>query len=73
MQDQQEIVSPLLSDPDSKLYQYKVKMEQVKTELLKFGLSQNQAKVFIYLGKYGPKTARRYQKRLNYPELRRIS
>ena len=24
---------------------------------MKFGLSQNQAKVFIYLGKYGPKTA----------------
>ncbi len=67
MQDQQEIISPFLSNPDSKLYQYKVKIEQVKTELLKFGLSQNQAKVFIYLGKYGPKTAPEVSKALELP------
>lgn len=42
-------------------------MEQVKAELLKFGLSQNQAKVFIYLGKYGPKTAPEVSKALELP------
>lgn len=67
MQEQQEIASPFLSEPDSNLYQYKVKMEQVKSELLKFGLSQNQAKVFIYLGKYGPKSAPEVAKALELP------
>lgn len=65
--EQEEIPSPFLSDPDSNLYQYKVKMEQIKTELLKFGLSQNQAKVFIYLGKYGPKSAPEVSKALEIP------
>jgi len=63
----QEIASVFLSDSESKLYPYKVKMEQVKTELLKFGLSQNQAKVFIYLGKYGPKSAPEVSKALEIP------
>ncbi len=66
MQDQ-EIASVFFSDSDSKLYPYKVKMEQVKNELLKFGLSQNQAKVFIYLGKYGSKTAPEVSKALEIP------
>ncbi len=67
MQDEQEIISPFLSGSDSKLYQYKIKLEQVKTELLKFGLTPNQAKVFIYLGKYGPKTAPEVSKSLEMP------
>ncbi|MDE1762828.1 MAG: TrmB family transcriptional regulator [Thaumarchaeota archaeon] len=66
MQDQ-EITSVFLSDSESKLYPYKAKMEQVKGELLKFGLSQNQAKVFIYLGKYGPKSAPETSKALDIP------
>ena len=36
---------------------YKLQVDRLKEELMKFGLSQNQTKVFIYLGKYGPKTA----------------
>ncbi len=67
MQDEQQIISPFLSGSDSKLYQYKMKLEQVKTELLKFGLTLNQAKVFIYLGKYGPKTAPEVSKSLEMP------
>ncbi|HEV2192794.1 MAG TPA: helix-turn-helix domain-containing protein [Nitrosopumilaceae archaeon] len=67
MQDEQQIISPFLSGSDSKLYQYKMKLEQVKTELLKFGLTPNQAKVFIYLGKYGPKTAPEVSKSLEMP------
>jgi|SRR5437660_6803804 len=45
------------ADESSNLYEHKVRLEKVKNELVKFGLSTNQAKVFIYLGKYGPKTA----------------
>ncbi|WP_166390119.1 helix-turn-helix domain-containing protein [Candidatus Nitrosotalea sp. TS] len=67
MNDQQEITSIFLSESDSKLYPYKIKMEQVKAELLKFGLSQNQARVFIYLGKYGQKSAPEVSKALEIP------
>lgn len=67
MNDQQEITSIFLSESDSKLYPYKIKMEQIKAELLKFGLSQNQARVFIYLGKYGQKSAPEVSKALEIP------
>ena len=56
-----------MSEPDSNMYQYKVKMEQVKNELSKFGLSQKQAKVLLYLGKYGPKSAPEVSKALDLP------
>lgn len=36
---------------------YKLQVDRLKKEFTKFGLSQNQAKIFIYLGKYGPKKA----------------
>lgn len=65
--DNQEIISPFLTDSDSKLYQYKMKLDQVKNELLKFGLTPNQAKVFLYLGKYGAKTAPEVSKALILP------
>ena len=52
---------------DSNLYEYKIKLERVKNELVKFGLTQNQAKVFIYLGKYGAKTAPEVVKSLGMP------
>lgn len=52
---------------DSNLYEYKVKLEKVKNEIVKFGLTQNQAKVFIYLGKYGAKTAPEVVKSLGMP------
>jgi len=40
------------STPDSQMYEYKQSIEKVQTELLKYGLTLNQSKVFIYLGKY---------------------
>jgi hypothetical protein len=43
--------------PDSQMYEYKLSVEKVQTELLQYGLTSNQSKVFIYLGKYGAKTA----------------
>ena len=51
----------------SNLYEYKVKLETIKSELVKFGLTQNQAKVYIYLGKYGSKTAPEVVKSLGMP------
>lgn len=51
----------------SNLYDYKVKLEKIKGELVKFGLTQNQAKIYIYLGKYGAKTAPEVVKSLGMP------
>jgi len=45
------------STPDSGMYDYRVSLEKLKDELSKFGLTANQSKVYIYLGKYGSKTA----------------
>ncbi len=51
----------------SNLYDYKVKLEKIKNELVKFGLTHNQSKIYIYLGKYGPKTAPEVVKSLGMP------
>jgi sugar-specific transcriptional regulator TrmB len=53
-----------MAKEDSMLYEYKVVLEKIKKELTKFGLSQNQAKVFTYLGKYGPQSAPEISKSL---------
>jgi sugar-specific transcriptional regulator TrmB len=55
------------SAPDSQMYEYKVSVEKVQTELLKYGLTANQSKVFIYLGKYGAKSAPEVCKALKLP------
>lgn len=55
------------SEPDSKLYEYKREMDRIHDELLKFGLTQNQAKVYMYLGKYGSKTSPEVCKALKLP------
>ncbi|MDE1762822.1 MAG: TrmB family transcriptional regulator [Thaumarchaeota archaeon] len=52
---------------DSSLYDYKMKLEKIKSEIVKFGLTQNQAKIYIYLGKYGAKTAPEVVKSLGMP------
>ena len=51
----------------SNLGLYKQMIEKLKNELLKFGLSPNQARIFLYLGKYGPKTAPEVSKSLEIP------
>ena len=43
------------------------KYQDIKEELLKFGLTSNQAKVFFYLGKFGSKTAIEISKNLAMP------
>ena len=55
------------STPDSQMYEYKLSVEKVQTELLQYGLTSNQSKVFIYLGKYGAKTAPEVCKALKLP------
>lgn len=55
------------AEPDSSLYEYRVRLEKIKEALLKFGLTPNQAKVYIFLGKYGQKTAPEVFKALNLP------
>ena len=42
---------------ESSLHNYKLSADELKQELLKFDLTSNQSKVYIFLGKYGSKTA----------------
>lgn len=55
------------SAPDSQMYEYKLSVEKVQAELSQYGLTSNQSKVFIYLGKYGAKTAPEVCKALKLP------
>lgn len=55
------------SEPESRLHEYKIELEKICEELTKFGLTKNQAKVFIYLGKYGSKTSPEVCKALKLP------
>ena len=55
------------SEPESRLHEYKIELEKISDELVKFGLTKNQAKVFIYLGKYGSKTSPEVCKALKLP------
>ena len=49
------------------MYKHKITLEKIKNELISFGLTKSQAKVFIYLGKYGAKTASEISKALQLP------
>ena len=53
--------------PDSTIYDYRMALEKLKGELSKFGLTSNQSKVYIYLGKHGRKTAPEVSKALKLP------
>ncbi|MCE9652464.1 MAG: TrmB family transcriptional regulator [Nitrosarchaeum sp.] len=55
------------STPETQMYKYKLTVEKVQAELLQYGLTSNQSKVFIYLGKYGAKTAPEVCKALKLP------
>jgi len=45
------------SSSGSSLHDYKISADELKEELSKFDLTYNQSKVYIFLGKYGSKTA----------------
>ena len=55
------------SSQETNFYEYKADIEKICEGLEKFGLRRNQARVFMYLGKYGPKTSREVGKALNMP------
>ena len=55
------------NDSDTSMYKHKITLEKINSELINFGLTKNQAKVFIYLGKYGAKTASDISKALQLP------
>ena len=46
---------------------FKKPIENLQQNLLKFGLSYNQAKVYVFLSKNGPKTAAQIAKALKLP------
>jgi len=55
------------SSPSSQLYEYRMSVDQLQDQLAKFGLTGNQSKVYIYLGKYGSKSAPEVCKSLRLP------
>lgn len=55
------------NDSDTELYKHKITLDKIKNELINFGLTKSQAKVFMYLGKYGSKTASEIAKALQLP------
>jgi len=55
------------NESDTAMYKHKLTLEKIKNELIDFGLTKSQAKVFIYLGKYGSKTASEIAKALQLP------
>jgi len=55
------------SESETAMYKHKLTLEKIRDELINFGLTKSQAKVFIYLGKYGSKTASEISKALQLP------
>ncbi len=55
------------SNSDSSLYEHRLQIDKLREELEKFGLTANQSKVYIFLGKYGSKTAPDVCKSLKIP------
>lgn len=60
----QTIFDPSL---DSSLNKHKIALERLKNELSEFGLTSNQIDVYVFLGKYGSKTAPEISKTLGIP------
>lgn len=54
-------------DSDTALFKHKITLDKIKKELINFGLTSNQSKVFVYLGKYGSKSASEISKALQTP------
>ena len=66
-QDERIQINVFDAEQGNALYEQKEKMQKMTQELLQFGFAPNQAKVYIYLGKYGPKTASEIYKALQLP------
>ena len=55
------------TDPDSTSYEHKQAIDELQVQFSKFGIPSNQSKVYIYLGKYGSKTAPEVCRALRLP------
>ncbi len=55
------------NESDTAMYRHKLTLDKIRNELIHFGLTKSQAKVFIYLGKYGSKSASEIAKALQLP------
>lgn len=62
-----QLFSIFNSEASIRMYKHKITLEKIKNELTKFGLSPAQAKVFIYLRKFGSKTAPEIARALQLP------
>jgi len=67
MIDKTEQITMFDSDSDTSQYKYKANLDKIQAELMKFGLSPTQAKVFIFLGKYGSNSAPDVARALELP------
>lgn len=67
MHEEEKPINLVNLTPDSKLNEYKLGIETITEDLVNFGLTKIQAKVFIYLGKYGSKTSPQVCKDLRIP------
>lgn len=67
MNHEENQISIFDSQTDSKMHEHKISIDKLQDELSKFGLTSNQSKVYIFLGKYGSKTAPEVCKALKLP------
>lgn len=66
-EEQLQEVTVMDSLPDSRMYDYRLSLDKLKDQLSGFGLTANQCKIYIFLGKYGSKTAPEVCKALRLP------
>ncbi len=67
MKDEETLITIFDNTSDSSLTEHRLKLDRLREDLSKFGLTSNQAKVYIFLGKYGSKTAPEVCKALRLP------
>jgi sugar-specific transcriptional regulator TrmB len=67
IKDEELQISIFDSTSDSTMNEHRPSLDKLKDELSKFGLTSNQSKVYIFLGKYGSKTAPDVCKSLKLP------
>ncbi len=67
MKDEETQISIFDSSSNSTMHEHRMSIDRLQDELSKFGLTSNQSKVYIFLGKYGSKTAPEVCKALKLP------
>ncbi len=67
MKNEENQISIFDSHSGSSLHEHKLSIDKLQDDLSNFGLTSNQSKVYIFLGKYGSKTAPEVCKALRLP------